>query len=113
MAQTATHLLNPSPAQPATTTAPESTIPPPPASPLSLKKGVTVFKSIGHEIGHMLGNLDEYNLRDANKTANKKGAGIMNNPAERPKPRHFNTIVKNSGLPSLYKCKVIENGCPR
>lgn len=59
---------------------------------------------VTHEFGHMLGNPEDYfttngvDYSHGGKTAGfrEKGGGIMNNPAEMPFQRHYETIKKNA-----------------
>jgi hypothetical protein len=59
--------------------------------------GANDTRSVRHELGHMLGNLDEYftvNGVDYGSGWQPQG-NIMNNPDNYPEPQHYDTIRRN------------------
>jgi hypothetical protein len=54
---------------------------------------------ISHEVGHMLGNPDEYNeveygTRTIDWGGGYTGVGVMNNPDQTPLPRHYKNVCE-------------------
>lgn len=73
------------------------------------KWGTADRTDITHEYGHMLGNPEEYFTTNGvdytyggtKHGARDTGAGIMNNPAESPEPRHYE-LVKNAFVSMMH-----------
>lgn len=83
--------------------------------------GVADTTDVTHEYGHMLGNPEEYfttngvdYTRGGTRTGFRDpGAGIMNNPAESPAPRHYEmvrTAFVNMMHLSLLMVRVVQHG---
>ena len=71
---------------------------------------------IGHEFGHMLGALDEYfTVNGTNWGAGRQpGGAIMNNPANPPVARHYETVraATSSVLSQGLKTVALTDPCP-
>ena len=62
-------------------------------------RGRTAARVVGHEVGHMLGNKDEYGTVDGttyNGGWEAPGTGIMSNPKEKAQKRHYGLIFEEA-----------------
>lgn len=77
--------------------------------------GNTDTTAINHEMGHILGALDEYYTVDGTAWGQpfQNGAGIMNNPNEAPLARHLDLVRDTVQTILGSKCitKAIGDSC--